>query len=98
MNARRQREAVAALIAPVQPAVRERIYAGDVIIEPSGGDDPPVLTDKQGRLLPGTGQRAGALSPRGLALLSWGFPRAYVDRRENPVNHAELMALYRGLF
>ena len=69
-----------------------------MIIEPSRGDDPPVLTDKQGRLLPGTGQRAGALSPNGLAFLSWGFPRAYEDRRENPLSHRELMALYRSLF
>jgi hypothetical protein len=38
------------------------------------------------------------LSPRGLALLSWGFPRAYVDRRENPLSHAELIAFYRVLF
>ncbi len=82
MNARRRREAVQALIAQVEPDIRERIYIGEVIIEPSRADDPPVLTDRHGRLLRGSGQRERALSPWALGKLRWGLPRDYVDRME----------------
>ncbi len=81
-----------ALIAQLDPGrdygdlTYEQIVAGirngHVIIEQSREGDPPVLSDLNGRLLRGTGQRPGALSPRALGQLSWNYPRSYVDRQE----------------
>ncbi len=45
-----------------------------------------MLGDLNGRLLKGTGQRPGALSPRALGQLSWNYPRSYVARQEAQKN------------
>ena len=72
------------------------IHDGQVIIEEPREGDPPVLSDLGGRLLKGTGQRPGALSPRALGRLSWNYPRSYVDRME-ALEHASVSDLRRGL-
>ena len=92
MNARRKRQDVQALIDQLDPYARkydrrfdqliEDIYSGDVIIEEACPGDPPVLTDKHGRLLRGTGQREGVLLPESLYWLSVGVPRDEVDFHE----------------
>ncbi len=72
------------------------IRDGHVIIEQSRAGDPPVLSDLNGRLLRGTGQRPGALSPRALGRLSWNYPRPYVDAQE-ALEHATFTTLMQHL-
>ena len=58
------------------------IHDGQIIIEEPRAGDPPVLTDLAGKLLRGTGHRPGMLSSSAMGLLSWNYPRSYVDARE----------------
>lgn len=58
------------------------IHDGQIIIEEPREGDPPVLTDLEGKLLKGTGRRPGMLSSSSMGLLSWNYPRSYVDARE----------------
>ena len=58
------------------------IHDGRIIIEEPREGDPPVLTDLEGKLLKGTGRRPGMLSSSAMGLLSWNYPRSYVDARE----------------